>query len=185
MIPDVQPGKPAIASVKPDIFQETADLCIDEDARFRMIELKSEEDSTRGFRVTGSKPRQVAATDLGKADLILCGGYGLGSEENWRLLEELAKALGGAAGCTRPVVDAGWGPDESSMIGTSGRSVRPKMYVGFGISGAAHHLCGIKDSDIIININKDKNADAFTASDYKCVFDAAQVLKALEEEIGI
>lgn len=185
MIPDVQPGKPAIASVKPDIFQETADLCIDDDARFRMIELKSEEDSTRGFRVTGSKPRQVAATDLGKADLILCGGYGLGSEENWRLLEELAKALGGAAGCTRPVVDAGWGPDESSMIGTSGRSVRPKMYVGFGISGAAHHLCGIKDSDIIININKDKNADAFTASDYKCVFDAAQVLKALEEEIGI
>ena len=97
----------------------------------------------------------------------------------------MAKALGGAAGCTRPVVDAGWGPDESSMIGTSGRSVRPKVYVGFGISGAAHHLCGIKDSDIIININKDKKADAFTASDYKCVFDAAQVLKALEEEIGI
>ena len=185
MIPDAQPGRPAIASVKPDIFQEAEGLCSSKDELCKVIDLKPGTGSKNAFHVVGSKPRQLAATDLAKADLILCGGYGIGSEENWKRLEELAKALGGAAGCTRPVVDAGWGPDESSMIGTSGRSVRPKVYVGFGISGAAHHLCGIKDSDIIININKDKKADAFTASDYKCVFDAAQVLKALEEEIGI
>lgn len=186
MIPDVQPGRPAIATVKPDIFSADAALVseINKNNRLRVIDLEPAGEH-RGFQLTGRQPRPRAAVDIGKAELILCGGAGLGSPETWQRLENLAKALGGAAGCTRPVVDAGWGPDESSMIGTSGRSVRPKVYIGFGISGAAHHLCGIKDADVIISINKDKKADIFNASDHKGVFNAEDVLSALEEEIGL
>lgn len=187
MIPGAGPGRPAVASVKPDAFANEGEVCgegFGADIAVRTIDLVPSGNG-RGFRTTGKRPVETTAADIGTADLVLCGGYGLGSEENWKRLENIANALGGAAGCTRPVADAGWGADENAMIGTSGRSVKPKIYVGFGISGAAHHLCGIRDSETIININRDKNTDAFGASDHKGVFDAGEVLKALEKEIGL
>lgn len=187
MVPGAEPGRPAVASVKPDAFASEREVCgegFGADMAVRTIDLVPSGNG-RGFRTTGKRPLETTAADIGTADLVLCGGYGLGSEENWKRLETIASALGGAAGCTRPVADAGWGADENSMIGTSGRSVKPKMYVGFGISGAAHHLCGIRDAETIININRDRNTDAFGASDYKGVFDAGEVLKALEKEIGL
>ena len=121
--------------------------------------------------------------DIACAELILCGGYGLGNEETWHKLEALADKLNGAAACTRAALDAGWGCTEDTMIGTSGRAVSPEVYVGFGISGAAHHTCGIAGAGRIISINTDKDAEAFAASDYKGVFDAEQVIDALLDQI--
>ena len=177
MVPDASAGKPAIATFKQDIFSD------DGSGASRVIEMTGE--SSGGFRLTGVRDAGTAAADIGKAELILCGGAGIGGSENWDKLERIAKALGAACGCTRPVADADWGPGEDSMIGTSGRTVKPKVYVGFGISGAAHHLCGIKDAGIIISINKDRGADVFAASDYKGTFDAGKLLDALEKELDI
>lgn len=185
-IPDAEPGKPAIATVKPGMFEdcvlpeggEAASFCkfIDGDAMAGDIE-------KGGFRMISATPRETAGSDIAKAQVILCGGFGIGSSENWEKLVQIADKLGGAAGCTRPVVDMEWGPDEYSMIGTSGRTVKPKIYVGFGISGAAHHVCGIQDAGVIISINNDKEAEVFKVSDYCGVFDAGQVIDELLKQL--
>jgi electron transfer flavoprotein alpha subunit len=119
---------------------------------------------------------------LCEANVVVCGGYGLGGEENWRRIEELAEYLGGAAACTRPAVDEGWA-DERRMIGTSGQSVRPKVYLGFGISGATHHICGMNESGVIINVNSDADAPIFEVSDFRAVADAAAILPLLIEAL--
>ena len=193
-IPDAEPGKPAIATVKPGMFEdcalpekgeassdckgEAAGLCkfIDGDAMAADIE-------KGGFRMISATPRETAGSDIAKAQVILCGGFGIGSSENWEKLVQIADKLGGAAGCTRPVVDMEWGPDEYSMIGTSGRTVKPKVYVGFGISGAAHHVCGIQDAGVIISINNDKEAEVFKVSDYCGTYDAGQVIDELLKQL--
>lgn len=205
-IPDAEPGVPAIATVKPGMFSDsgigggTGDsigsgiggLADRAGCTIRIIDgdRQTIDNAEAGaaaayrkgtFQMTGVVKREQTAKDISKAELVLCGGFGIGSEEYWKKLELLADRLGGAVGCTRPVLDAGWGSDEYSMIGTSGRTVKPKIYVGFGISGATHHLCGIKDAGIIISINNDKDADVFAASDYRGVFDARAVIDALLE----
>lgn len=203
LIPREQGGAPAIATVKPGMFEGSPE----EAGSFRSVGIphaagggESEgtgEPETGGgrpeagewkgagsVRLLSASPVRNGAEALDKAKLIFCGGFGIGSEENWNKIEELARRTGGAAGCTRPVVDMGWGPDESRMIGTSGRTVKPKVYVGFGISGAAHHLCGIQDADVIISINNDREAEVFAASDYAGVFDASKIIDALLERVG-
>ena len=188
-VPGAKAGQPAIATVKPGIFQQRSSLY---DGGVRIIDVDAlaadgsipEGSKTQGaFRLAEITPRQRAASDIARAELILCGGYGLGSEETWHKLEALADKLNGAAACTRAALDAGWGCMEDTMIGTSGRAVSPEVYVGFGISGAAHHTCGIAGAGRIISINTDKDAEAFAASDYKGVFDAEQVIDALLDQI--
>lgn len=116
---------------------------------------------------------------IDKADLVVCGGLGIGSQEDWNYLIKLASLLNGAVGYTRPVVDSGWVEDELQMVGASGKNIRPKVYLGFGISGATHHVCGIKDADTIISANSDANAEVFSVSDYKVVADAPKLIKTL------
>ena len=195
-IPGAKAGQPAIATVKPGMFPEPEGAGEADDyasERFRVIDVDamaeagtiSRGSKTQGaFRMVSAKPREHSAGSIANADIIVCGGYGLGNEEVWRKLELLAEKLGGAPACTRAALDAGWGCKEDSMIGTSGRAVRPKVYIGFGISGAAHHTCGITGADTIISINNDKDAEIFAASDYKGVFDAEIVIDALLREIG-
>ena len=195
-IPDAKAGKPAIATVKSGMFAEpdgagdadgyAAERCriIDIDAMAEAGTISRGSKAQGAFRMVSAKPREHSAGNIVSADIIVCGGYGLGSEEVWRKLEILAEKLGGAAACTRAALDAGWGCAEDSMIGTSGRAVRPKVYIGFGISGAAHHTCGITGADTIISINNDKDAEIFASSDYKGVFDAEKVIDALLGEIG-
>ena len=188
-IPDAKPGKPAIATVKPGMFDDcelpsgaadsAAGLCriIDGDA------MAEETPAGGGFRLTSITPRKTSGSDIAKAPAIVCGGFGIGSKENWEKLMQIAEKLGGAAGCTRPVVDMGWGPDEYAMIDTSGRTVKPKVYVGFGISGAAHHVCGIQDANVIISINSDEEAEVFKVSDYCGVFDAGEVIDEILKQL--
>ena len=116
---------------------------------------------------------------LNKSDLIVGGGFGIGNKNVWRKLETLANALGGAVGCTRPALDEKWTEFEETMIGTSGVAVSPKIYLDIGVSGATQHTCGIKDSGIIISVNKDENAPIFEVSDYKVVEDGEKIIDAL------
>ena len=116
--------------------------------------------------------------DLSQADIIVAVGRGVGGEENIAGIEELAKALGGELGASRPVIDSGWLPRDR-QIGSSGQTVAPKLYVALGISGAIQHLVGMKGAQTVVAINKDANAPIFGISDYGIVADLHEIVPAL------
>lgn len=170
-------GKPEIASVKPGMFAAVKQR----PAECGIISLDPSplDDVSPRIRLVESLPSESAKRAVDKAELVLCGGFGVSGTDAWEMLDKLADKLGGAVGCTRPALDAGMMDDEECMIGTSGKSVRPKVYIGFGVSGAAHHMCGVQDAGLIISVNNDPDADVFRYSDYKVVADAAGLLPEL------
>ncbi len=135
-----------------------------------------------GAKVTASHVEEREGPKLEDAAVIISGGRGIGSAENYELIERLAKRLKAATGATRAIVDAGWVP-YAKQVGQTGKTVKPEIYIACGISGAMQHLVGMKDAKTIIAINKDADAPIFTIADLGIVGDVHKVLPKLIEAL--
>jgi electron transfer flavoprotein alpha subunit len=139
-------------------------------------------DAVSPLEFVGYEPAQKREVDLARAEVIVSAGRGVGKKENVALIAELAKALGGELGASRPVVDAGW-VEQSRQVGTTGQTVAPKLYVACGISGAIQHVAGMKKSEFVVAINKDKDAPIGEVADVLVVADVLQFVPALTAKL--
>jgi electron transfer flavoprotein alpha subunit len=131
--------------------------------------------------ITTKKPE--GEIPLPEAELVVSAGRGLKGPENWGIVEDLAKSLGAATACSRPVADIGWRPHHEH-VGQTGVAIRPNLYIAAGISGAIQHLAGVNGSKVIVVINTDQEAPFFKAADYGVIGDAFEVLPKLTEAIN-
>jgi len=137
----------------------------------------------RRLQVTGKTTEKSSRIPLSEAEIVVSGGRGLGSAENFtKLVEGLADQLGAAVGATRAIVDAGWRP-YGEQVGQTGKTVQPKVYIAIGISGAVQHLSGMSKSKCIVAINRDAEAPIFKIADYGVVGDVNQVVPAILEAL--
>ncbi len=132
--------------------------------------------------VVESHVEESEGPDLEAAAIVVAGGRGVGGEAKWAVVEDLASQLGAAVGATRAVIDAGWVPSRL-QVGQTGKTVKPSVYIAVGVSGAMQHLVGMKDSGVIIAVNKDVEAPIFAVADLGIVGDLHQVLPKLTEAL--
>ena len=170
---------PQMATVMPGVF----DLPKEGTVLGRIIPLDADvspEDVT--YKVLEIKREADQEDQLEKAEVVIAGGSGIGSKADWEWVEGLASALKGAVGATRPPVDEGWAR-EDQMVGQSGRTIHPKLYVGIGISGQMHHMVGIKGAELIVAINQDPQAPIFEHCDLGLVGDFKELIPPLIKAI--
>lgn len=170
--------RPAMATVKPGVFP-LRELPAAEQVTVTQADTTFLDTFTSQITLLSVEEESAGQGRLEDADLVVCAGLGISTPENWEKLNQLASLLQGAVGYTRPVVDMGYIDHEQALIGTSGKTIHPKVYLGFGISGATHHVCGIKDSGIVVSVNTDETAPIFDVSDYKLIGDSGAVLDEL------
>jgi electron transfer flavoprotein alpha subunit len=130
-----------------------------------------------GFQEAGK-----GEADISQAELLVSVGRGIGEEDNIAEAKELADLMGGMLSCSRPIVDKKWLP-KYHQVGTSGKTVKPKVYLALGISGAFQHIAGISGAETVIAVNKDKKAPIFRVAHYGAVADALDIIAALKAEL--
>jgi len=158
-------------------------IAIKEDGGSANVETFSPALNDADFKVkVTSREKATGEILLPEADLVVSGGRGLKGPENWGMIEELAKTIGAATGCSKPVSDMDWRPHHEH-VGQTGVKVSPSLYIAVGISGAIQHLAGVNSSKYILVINKDAEAPFFKAADYGVVGDAFEVIPKLTEAI--
>ncbi len=171
--------RPQMATVLPGLFEMPPSGEV-KGSKIQLETVLREEDIT--YRVVETCRDEVQESGLETAEVVVAGGWGIGSQSDWEYVKKLASELNGAVGATRPPVDEGWA-DESQMIGQSGRIVSPKLYIGVAISGHMHHLVGIRGSEMTVGINQDPEAQIFEHCDLGLVGDFKEIIPAIIKSI--